>query len=425
MFASSSRLDVCLLLEPKNGAHMKTLMSTNSLIPIVIKYNTYGAVTAKDMGRLVSALRRPHRIRGIDLTLSSSELDKFFKATKCPFPALESLAIRSKDNLEPKIPATFLKGTNLHLRLRSLKLHPTTLTSISRLLSSALTDLSLKINPDYRQPPDLSLLLSQLQGLPNLRHLDLEIIRFKIDMEQLRLTEPKEGFRLGKLTSFRYRGDSASLDFLTMGFEAPSLQDVDICLYDRILTLSWISHLPQFINDVGEQYRAVRVVLGSDYFDFSLLAGLKRVGHNSPQFRLHLSRHQDSSIQNWIMDITSVFLAKLSIIEELLIIFRHTGDALEVIQWRTFLKLFPSVKEFRVQGTNNHRIASALHQEPNAIFPVLETITIYAESYLEPLSALAIFQQFTSARQQAGHPVKVSKVAWPWDVDLSLNIIRA
>jgi hypothetical protein len=341
-------------------------------------------------------------------------LDKFFKATKCSFPALESLALRNKNEQVLKIPATFLKGTNLHLRLRSLKLHPISLTSISRtsisrLLSSAtaLTDLSLKIDRHY-EVPDLQHLLSRLQGLPYLRRLDLEITGSMDYMGQL--TEPKESFPLAKLTSFHYYGDSAFLDILTL-FEAPSLQDVDIHLYDqtRTRTLRPFQHLPQFINHVGEHYHVVQVVLETDQFDFSLLARSEGVGHYSPRFRIRSPRFDDTNFQNWIMEITSVFSAKLSTMEELLIIVKVVRE--EVIPWRTFLEQFPSVKEFRIQGRNNHRIANALqHGGPNlSVLPALERITLYTTSYVaDHSSKLAVFQPFVSARQQAGREVHVT-----------------
>jgi hypothetical protein len=405
MFASSSRLDVCLLLKPKNATHMKTLMSTNPLIPIVIKYNMTTSVTAKDMGRLLSALKRPYRIRGIDLTTHTTELYKFFKATKCPFPALESLALRNISDRVLEIPATFLKGTNLHLRLQSLKLHPISLTSISRLLSSAtsLTDLSLKIKR-HSKVPNLLHLLSQLQGLPYLRRLLLDM-----DFRDLgQLTEPKESFPLAKLTSFDYYGHSSFLDILTMGLEAPSLQDVNICIYSGTLTLPPIPHLPQFINDAGEHYHVVQVVFDRNYFDFSLLARAEYVGHHSPRFRLHSRRFSDTNIQNWITAITSMFSAKLSTMEELLVIFKDAKE--EDFPWRTFLEQFPSVKEFWIQGRNNHRIASVLqHGEPNfSVLPALERITLCSTSYIADSSQLVVFQPFISAREQAGRQVQVT-----------------
>jgi hypothetical protein len=392
---------------------MKALMSTNPLIPIVIEYDTYEKTTAKDMGRLLSALKRPDRIRGIHLSLYGTQLDKFFKATKCPFPALESLALHNI-NGRVKIPPTFLKGTNLYRRLRSLKLHPISLTSTSRLLSSAtaLTDLSLKIDSHF-QVPDISHLLSQLRGLPYLRRLDLEIT-MPVDYVR-QLTDPNEKIPLAKLTSFHYHGDSAFLDFLMMGFEAPFLRDVYIYLYDWTQSLPPIPHLCQFINGLGEHHRAIQVILQQDYFDFSLLAPSEGDGHLSLRFRLHLPRFSRarSDLQNWVVEITSMFSAVLSTTEELVIIFKGVREK-EVITWRPFLEQFPSVKEFRIQGMNYyHRVASALlpyHERPNLfVLPALERITFRTTSYVaDHASELAVFQPFVTARQQAGRQVEVT-----------------
>ncbi len=344
VFASSSRLDVCLYLKPKNATHMKTLMSTDALIPIV-------------------------------------------------------------RNQVLKFPATFLKGTNLHLRLRSLKLHPISLTSISQLLLSAtaLTNLSLEID-GHREVPDLLHLLSQLKGMPYLRRLYLGIICFTDYLGPL--TEPKERFPLAELTSFHYSGYSTFLDILTMGFEAPSLQDVNIFLHDWTPTLPPIPHLPQFINDIEEHYRAVQVVLRKKYIDFSFSEG---VGHHSLRFRFHSSLSPDLNIQDWMMEITSMLSSKLSTTKKLVSIFE---DMREVIPWRTFLKHFPSVKEFQMQGTNNHRVASALQPYHGgsglSILPVLERITFRITYAADRSSALAVFQPFVSARQQAGRPVQVT-----------------
>jgi len=111
-----------------------------------------------------------------------------------------------------------------------------------------------------------------------------------------------------------------------------------------------------------------------------------------------------------MMEITSMFSAKLSTTEELVFIF---DDVLEgVIPWRTFLEHFPSVKEFQMQGTNNHRVASALQPYHGgsglSILPVLERITFRISYIADRLSELAVFQPFVSARQQAGRPVQVT-----------------
>ena len=408
LFASSSRLGLSLVITPRGG-NMKTIMSRHfPPLPIAINYNRlYNPIMARDMGRLLWALRRPDRVRGVDLYAKTYELDKFFKATKCPFPALESLALHDEGGLL-EIPITFLKGTNLHLRLRSLKLNPIYITSISRLLSSAtaLTDLSLAIR--INQPPDMLLLLAQLQGLPYLRRLDLKTL-----YSTEKPTEPKEGFPLWNLTSFHYRGCSAVLNILTMGFVAPSLQDVDILLDDQSRTLP-STPVPKFINDIREHCRVVQVILERDLLHFSLLSRLECVDHHSSRFRLRSSRFFGSNIQDWIMQISNAFSAKLSTVEELFIISLYCVDkSEEVIPWCAFLEQFPCVKEFRLQGMNNLRIANALHRSdgaPNlAVLPALERLIICTDSSsVESSSKLAVFQPFVYARQQAGRLVKVS-----------------
>ena len=377
-------------------------------------------LTSEDMDRLLSALKRPDRIREIDLRLNSAELDKFFKskATKCPFPALESLAICDRYFRLQKIPATFLKGTNLHLRLRSLKLDPISLESVSRLLSSAtaLTDLSLKFNR-YCQAI-ISGLLPQLQGLPHLRRLDLTITYFTNYSGQLSgLTEPKDSFPLAKLTSFHYSGHSIFLKFLMMGFEAPSLQDIVIHLNDNDPYLAPLPfpHLPQFFNCAEKHYHAVHVGLQQGYFVLLLLAPSGGVGHHSLRFILHpphSSRFWDWKNRYWMMGVVGTFSAKLSTVEEL-VLFKDTPRGDEDIPWRTLLKQFPSVKEFRIEGTNNHRVAGALQSNQSgtdlSVLPALERITLCISLHnANSSSELDVFQPFVTARQQAGRQVQVT-----------------
>ena len=86
------------------------------------------------MSRILSALKRPDRIRRIAFIGTKAILDKLLKVTNCPLPALESVEIRDSSNGTLNIPATFPKGSHLHLQ--TLKLDRISLLSISRLLSS-------------------------------------------------------------------------------------------------------------------------------------------------------------------------------------------------------------------------------------------------------------------------------------------------
>ena len=116
-----------------------------------------------------------------------------------------------------------------------------------------------------------------------------------------------------------------------MGFEAPSLQDVNIYLNDQTPTLPPIPHLCQVINDVQEHYHATQIVLERDHFNFSLLTRSEGVGHNPPHFRLRSSSFLNLNVQNWIMELTSISSAKLPTMEELHIIFRREMDAEEEV----------------------------------------------------------------------------------------------
>ncbi|KAF8484039.1 hypothetical protein DFH94DRAFT_337870 [Russula ochroleuca] len=413
VFASSSRLDLCFVL-PKTGGHMKTILSRH-FPPLPIDIRTNRAILAnqaKDVARIYSALKHPDRIRRVSFIETTTVLDKLLKAIKFPLPALESLELRDKYDRALKIPATFLKGSYLHLR--TLKLHPirVSLPTISRLLSSvpALTCLCLLIDTNVASgpPPAMLLLLSHLQGMPCLRRLDLELTRFFGEPSQP--TNSKENFTLSNLTSFRYRGHSAFLNTLIAGFTAPSLRDIFIRLHDMIL--SPIPHLSRFIEDTKEHCRAVQVDLEQASFRLLLLGPgpFEYAGHDSLHFTLSSPLSPESMTQ-----MSSAFYSKLITTEELTVNFLDDADAEEeVIPWRRFFLQFPRVKALRMYGTNNRRVASALHQDYGehnlAILPALEEIELCMSSSStseDHASELAIFEPFVSARQQAGLPVKV------------------
>jgi hypothetical protein len=406
MFASSSRLDLYFVLGSNQEGDMKTIMSRHSPpLPIEINYNRWvESLTTKEMGRILAALKCPDRILGFTLTGSADDLNKIFKATaRRPFPALESLALRDGKRKKLKIPATFLKESDLHLR--TLKLQHVSLPSISRFLSSApaLTDLSLVLDTDVGPPLAMSLLLSYLQGMHYLRRLELDTTS-EID-GLVRPTKPEERFPLAKLTFFHYRGHSAFLNTLVAGIVAPAVREIDIDLYD-IRALPPITDLPRFIDDIGERYHAVQVSIDRDCFHFSLFTQSEYVGRHSPHLKLCTDRFFES-----VMHTSNAFSAKLTTAEELILIFVPMAN----IPWHSFLQHFPSVKALRMPGSYNPHISSVLHQDYEglnlAFLPALEEIEIFQSPFCyhesERVAELAAFEPFVSARQQAGFQVKV------------------
>jgi hypothetical protein len=408
MFASSSRLDLCFVLKPKMGGHMKTIMSRHfPPLPIQIKYDReYPALKSKDMSRVLAALKRPDRIRGIAFTGDSDNFRKLFKATKCPFPALESLEL-CVDHATLTIPVTFLRGSVSHLR--TLSLHHFSLQSISRFLSSipTLTYLSLVFYDDIGLPSSMLRLFSNLQSMPCLCHLHLEITSRITNEAQP--TKPEEKIPLSKLTSFRYHGHSAFLNTFMAEFAAPSLREVDIQLGDNALPP--IPYIPQFIDDIGEHYHAVRLSLDRYFVQLSLFGHSEYAGHHSPRFILRSKRFPES-----MMQMSGAFYSKI-VTTELSIIFLDNVYADEdFVPWRRFFLQFPSLKGLRMYGTNNLRIATAFHQDHEglnlAFLPALEEIELCMGSIFpcpenQCASELAAFEPFVSARQQVGLPVKI------------------
>ncbi len=423
--ASSSHLDLRIVLLPVDDIHrhlkhapMKTILSRHfPPFPIKINYDCrcVTSFTATDMGRMRVALKFPNRVREINLSASTADLETFFKAARRLFPALESLTLRHElGEEELKIPATFLKGPNP--RLQTLSLDGISLTSISRLLSSAtgLTSLSLRIL-EFGQLPIKSL-LTHLQGMPYLGRLGLSIDG-SIDHDDPAQPTPEEIIPLSKLKSFKYQGPNVFLNILMAGFAAPSLREVDI-EFDDDVSLSQNSHLPRFIEDlpVEDGYHTFQMDFGIYNFCVLLLAPNK---YELPRFRLYSRTHSQSSIQVWAMQMSSVVSAKLSTIEELYFTLHDTfTGSEEAIPWRRYLLQFPSLKALRMQGMSNRQIASIAsilyqdHGSPTSpVLPALEEIELCMapdSTESQRTSELAAFQPFVSARQQAGRPVKIS-----------------
>jgi hypothetical protein len=195
VFASSSRLDLNIVVGPEKPSHIKTILSGH--LPILIDYlcldlpdNTDSALWC-----MRAALRHRDRVREISLRGWDVIFGKIIRATNYYFPALESLVLRFPYSNKPDIPATFLRGPDrFDLPLRRLRLDGAHLASVSELLLSAtaLTDLTLTFaNTAVFDSPQGSFLLGCLQGMQSLRSLHLTFPRNSRDSQSQNST-PKE-----------------------------------------------------------------------------------------------------------------------------------------------------------------------------------------------------------------------------------------
>ena len=408
MFASASRLDLCITVGPEKPGQIKTILS--GPLPIIIRYRCMCRdITDNAIWRMRAALGHHDRVREISYEGSDANFDKFIKATNSPFPLLERLFLYFKPGYESKLPDTFLRGPDLSdLHLRRLELGNVSFASVSGLLLSAtaLTHLTLIIDTAFNPSSETSL-LACLQAMPSLCHLYLTISSESPSQP----STPKNIVRLSKLTNFRYGGHSVFSDTLMAGLSAPSLHYFGIRFSDEIWPFS--VHLPRFINEMEERYHAVHVYFRGRGFRILLLTQSECINQRLPSVRLgpFMRRSPES-----IMRMSSALSMKFTTVEELRIVFDITDDDLSenFVAWRRFLQQFRSVKTIQTECADNYSMARILHQDHGkpdelSFLPVLEEIDLGQQPFGESQrgAELAAFEPFVSARQQAGRPVKV------------------
>jgi hypothetical protein len=416
MFASVSRLDLGVFVGPEKPGHINTVLS--GPWPIFIDYRGIsGDITGSALWRMRTVLMHHHdRVRKISFEGTWANFDKFFKVTNCPFPFLESLAISFKDGYEPKIPDTFLRGPDLSdLHLRHLVLTGSIpLASISGFLLSAtsLTNVFLIFDDTAFGPSSETTLLTCLQGMTCLHRLHLMTTLLhppSLDSPSQPSTT-KNIVALSKLTYFFYSGPSVLLDALIAGISASSLRDVNFQFSDMTLPLT--VHLPRFINEIEDHYRAIHMAFQGCMFQLSLIQS-ENIGHCHLRFMLGLGVLYS---QEAMVSITGALSAKLITVEELHVILDRidVNVSEDFILWRGFFQQFPNVKALRTEGGNNDCIAGILfqdHQGSDDVFAALEEIELSNDPSLTDESQrgpeLAVIDSFVSARQQAGRPVKL------------------
>jgi hypothetical protein len=349
MFASASRLDLAITVGPEKPDNIETILSSPLQLPILIDYMwMYEEITDSALWRMGAALRYHDRVREIAFEGGSANFEKFFEATNCPFPILESLVFGFRRSDEAEIPDTFLRGPDQSvLRLRRLNLYGVSLTSISGFLLSAtaLTNLSLSIDTAFSSSTETSL-LACLQGMPSLGHLELDILSTPLDFASR--PTPKDIVPLSKLTYFLYIGSSIFLDALVAGLSAPSLRDVNINYY---LATVWppFVHLSRFISEMEGRYHAVHASFQGSGFHLSLLTQSECLSPCDPRFRLDSVSNCSPEL---IMQMSGELSPMLTTVEELRVTFDKIAVHVWVdnIPWRRFLQQFPNLKALRTEG---------------------------------------------------------------------------
>jgi hypothetical protein len=409
-----------------------------SHLPIVIDYSGV-SWNASSQDRLISALRHPDRVRGITIRCPQMlrTLNKIIESLNLPFPALEGLELENITTIGRILLATSLM-TSIQ-SLRHLRLTGASVTSFFPLLSAtrAIIDLTLSFDAVLCLENGESL-LTHLQHMPHLRNLQVST-RFYRPEE----TPSTMSVLLAELTSFRFFGECAEIEWLLAGLVTPSLREFYVSAYDRSGTLH-IPYLSEFIRVAGIAFFSARISISGLGFAIYLIA----------------CPHSAEDLPSKRVMITTTFMehpggvssAMLATIED--IFFSPTIGPIPIMHfvlsfanlapWRQFFEEFRNVKVLRLQYGLETQVADILRQpatdpspaqegiDPDAItpfgtsinsngsqftfgiFPSLEEIVVYArtsDTWIDEkvrASVLESFGPFMTARHDAGRPVKVS-----------------
>ncbi|KAI0253959.1 hypothetical protein BJV78DRAFT_142168 [Lactifluus subvellereus] len=419
---SSSRLHLRLLFTSRRPPPRAIMLTRLPPLPIIIDYS--GATITQTLKNHAAATlthpNYPNRVCGITIG-SRLVLGMDYGAMNRPFPILESFKLLNEHVFGFWVPTPIFKGSAPSLR--RLHLQKVLFASVSQLLSSTpcLVELDLDIDTIVSLSPAASL-LTHLQGMPCLRHLQLRVVRPPFHPTSIPVFPMRAAdvVPLLRLTHFQFFGSTAHFEALAAGLAAPFLQDLEIELHDDSPTFP---HLSRFIGDVEGLFLAVRVDVASIAPQISMLTHSHSI--DEPPRRI--------AIQNgvWSVQIGTAFGAKLTTAEQL---FLERGSTSyrereswfheDPIAWRGFFKQFHNVKILRVGRGLLPDVARFLllnsGQPPLLLLPALEEIELcsvaldisWSISDIEREEALSTLDLFVAARQRVGRPVRIF-----WNVD--------
>lgn len=231
IFASPRSLDLRLYFTYGTPV-LKTLEYWPSF-PLIVNYGgspELNSPSPEDEKNIVVALKRSEHVRSINLTVTSSLVEKISTmALSEPFSELEDLTLLSRDILKLALPAAFRWGP----RLRTLHSTRIPIPTLPQLLSppTSLVDLQLHEIPKLGHfcPEAFG---NALSGATHLETLSLHFISLPPRRNHLRLSPSgvSERIVLSALTSLKYRGTSKFLDSFVARIDAPHLEHIDITI---------------------------------------------------------------------------------------------------------------------------------------------------------------------------------------------------
>ena len=202
-------------------------------LPVIVEYggaSNLDPPAPEDDDNIIAALKQSGRVSSINLTITSSLLEKLCAISE-PLSELEELVLQSQGDVQRTLPGTFLWGP----RLRTLHSTRIAFPSLPPLLlpCEGLVDLQLHEIPSarYLSPEEFA---NALSGTPQLQSLTLHLLSFPRRRSYLSLPPPPgQRIVLATLTNLKYQGTSKYLDVFVARIDAPRLRNIEITLFSQ------------------------------------------------------------------------------------------------------------------------------------------------------------------------------------------------
>jgi hypothetical protein len=406
VFAFPCSLDLRLYCTPKTP--VRSTLDCWPAFPIEVRcggtQNTKRP-SPEEEDNIVAALQLHNRVRGIELRLTSSLVEKLRTQVDEPFSELENLVVLSQNSTQLVLPGTFRWGS----RLRSL--HSTRVSfALPQLLSSSpnLVDLQLHDIPrvGYFSPEAL---VGALSGTTQLQSLSLRFLCPASRHNHVGVT-PSSGERIAlpSLTRFKFRGTSNNLDRLASRIDAPSLSDIEIAFFNE-LTFD-VSHLGRFLSRIEIQKSHRRAEIRTSKRTVSISFSQRGA---PARLKLEIScRRLDKQLTS-MAQICDHFPASFLRVGNLVITTTQPTSGLDNVdsnQWLGLLGSFGGAQKLHVAGELATDIVHALRpptgDDPEMVLPALRNLYLQEPGPLfAPLRAAVV--PFVTSRRLSGCPITV------------------
>ena len=380
----ASPLGLSLRLYCKHGTPVLTTLDYWPPLPIVVQYGGVPELhppAPEDDDNIIAALKQSGRVSSINLTITSSLLEKL-SAISEPFLELEELTLLSQDNTKSNLIGTFRWGP----RLRTLHSTGIALPSFPQLLSLShdLVDLQLCKIPRAGTAGYFSAhaLASALSGMSQLETISLHFLSPLPSRNYRRLPPIGDRVLLPSLTRLKYRGTSKYLDIFVSRIDAPRLGrgDIDIRFFNQPTIDA--SELGQFIERIEMPFSRAFVETSAHATSISFFKS------NTSPLRLQISCQQldwQLSCMIQVCDRLSPFLSRVQNIRIDAIQSPSMQDSVGGEQWLEFFRLFSGAGDLWVTGVTSESvkdIMSALSQTDGdrpagtVVLPVLRNLHV-------------------------------------------------